>query len=74
MEKEKFYEDLECFKIQHLMTDPGETVNYSVCPEADPRDTLRLEENKINCFPGDQPLSDLFLAGNSLRCQSQSLE
>ena len=54
MEKEKFYEDLECFKIQHLMTDPGETANYSVCPEADPRDTLRLEENKINCFPEDQ--------------------
>ena len=64
MAKEKFYEDLECFKIQHLMTDP----------EAEPRDTLRLEENKINCFPRDQPLSDLLLDGNSLRCQSQSLE
>ena len=74
MEKERFHEDLECFKIQHLMTDPRETANYSVCPEVDPRDTLRLEENKINCFPGDQPLSDLFLAGNSLRCQSQILE
>ena len=73
MEKEKFYEDLESFKIQHLMTDPGETATYSMCPEAEPRDTLRLEGNKINCFP-DQPLSDLFNAGNSLRCQSQNLE
>ena len=52
------------------MTDPGETANYSVCPEVEPRDTLRLEENKLNCFQRDQHLSGLFLAGNSLRCQS----
>ena len=28
-------------------------------PEAEPRETLRFEENKINCFPRDQSLSDL---------------
>lgn len=56
MEKEKFYEDLECFKIQYLMTDPGETPNYLMCLEAEPRVTLRLEENKINCFPKDHSL------------------
>ena len=27
--------------------------------EAGPRETLRFERNKINCFPPDQPLSDL---------------
>ena len=28
-------------------------------PDAEPRETLRFEGNKINCFPRDQPLSDL---------------
>ena len=28
-------------------------------PEAQPRETLRFEGNKINCFPRDLSLSDL---------------
>ena len=28
-------------------------------PEAGPRETFRFERNKINCFPPDQPLSDV---------------
>ena len=28
-------------------------------PEAEPRETLRFEGNKMNCFPRDQSLSDL---------------
>ena len=26
---------------------------------AEPREVLRFKGNKMNCFPGDQPLSDL---------------
>ena len=43
-------------------------------PEREPRETLRFEGSKINCFRRDQSLSDLlytvaagnFKAGNSL--------
>ena len=28
-------------------------------PKVEPRETLRFEGNKINCFPKDQSLSDL---------------
>ena len=30
-----------------------------ISPKAEPRETLRFEWNKINCFLRDQPLSDL---------------
>ena len=44
-------------------------------PEREPRETLRFEGSKINCFRRDQSLSDLlytvaagnFKAGNSLK-------
>ena len=30
-----------------------------MCPEAEAKETLRFEGNKIKCFPRDQSLSDL---------------
>ena len=38
-------------------------------PEAPPRETLRFEESKINCFPRNQSLSDL-LYSQSRRSRS----
>ena len=31
----------------------------SIFPETEPRETLRFEGNKVNCFTRDQSLSDL---------------
>ena len=52
MEKEKFYEDLECFKIQHLMTDPGETANYSVPSRGGPEGYIEIRGKQNQLFPG----------------------
>ena len=35
-------------------------------PEAEARETLRFEGNKIKCFPRDQSLSDLLYSGTPL--------
>ena len=55
------------------MTGP-EGIKLILFPEREPRETLRFEGSKINCFRRDQSLSDLlytvaagnFKAGNSL--------
>ena len=46
----------------HLMTDLLGNSSFcfpriSMFPEVEPRETLRLSGNKINCFPRDQSLS-----------------
>ena len=37
-------------------------------PEAQPRETLKFEGNKIKCFPKDQSLSDLFYSTKRKTC------
>ena len=58
---------------KHLMTGPEGNRSFffpriSCFPEAQPRKTLRFKGNKMNCFPRDQSLSDLFCSTNRKTC------
>ena len=41
-------------------------------PEAQPRETVRFEGNKMNCFPRDQSLSDLLYSTKRKTCNGNS--